>query len=235
MSDTIHATDPRSSSADRGDGRPPAVRPAETPRYETEAVVSVGHFGDALSVAFPVKDEAFRQWMRSTGFRWSGTEWHLTRDQRAPDVEGFAAALAHRLIGDRFIVRLTSVKAHARLLAGEFDEIGRRWVLRSVRRGYVGWFWLSWIYEDNQFESARTLPGARWEEDGMYVPRGSADAVLDYAERRGFYVSADAARLVEEHRAALTQTLVLDVRPRRKPDRPAPTPAGEIDASLRDE
>jgi DNA-directed RNA polymerase subunit RPC12/RpoP len=206
-------------------------------------VAEIRHVGDTMRVVFPERIESFRLLLRGAGFEWRDGHWErkLTWMMGAPADR--MAELAHRLIGAGFLVRINDDAARAKAIDGDFAPEQRRWCSKINDGEFAGWVRISWPKSDDLYAPARHLRGSRYKAGSVYVPPGSVEEVLDFAERLGFGVSPGVAEMAASHRAALAAGAVIaDPKqgpvPLAVPDGPPPVldvVVGEIDPDLREE
>ena len=220
---------------------PPVLRPEGQPVSQNPVLIELGVSKTSASryiiCTFPEKREDFRDLVKPIGFRWYAPHWQLPVNGRVPDADVFCAALAHQLLGDGFMVRLRPYRAHQLALTQTYDPLPTRWCERSVSGEFRDWFRLTWPYEDERsYARCRALPGSRYADSAVYVPRGSAPVVLDFCERWQFALTTGARELANEQEASLLNSLVLNVRkPGRKAEPVRPPAPMSIDEELRDE
>jgi hypothetical protein len=219
---------------------PPVLRPEGKPVSQNPVLIEFGTAKASASkyiiCTFPEKRDDFRDLVKPIGFRWFAPHWQLPANGRVPDADVFCAALAHQLLSEGYMVQLKPYKAHQLALTETFDPLPTRWCERTVAGEFRDWFRFTWPYDDeSSYSRCRALPGARYAEGAVYVPRGSAPAVLDFCERRNFALTAGARALTAEQETALENSLVLNIRrpsPKTPPGRP-PAPK-DISEDLRD-
>ena len=220
---------------------PPVLRPEGDAVSQNPVVVDIRRAGidgrKYIVCVFPEKRDEFRDLVKPIGFRWAAPKWQMPVDGRVPDPDAFCAALAHQLLGEGYMVQIKPYGAHRLALTETYDPLPTLWCERSVSREFRDWFRFTWPYEDeSSYSRCRTLPGSRYADGAIYVPKGSAPVVLDFCERQGFALTADARALAAEQEVALENSLVLNIRKRQPKAQPGrPTAPTVIDRDLSDE
>jgi len=158
---------------------------------------------NAIQVIFPVKIEAFRTAMRGLGFKWTGEHWSRELNFRHGTPSDRMAETAHRLLAQGFLVRIYDDEARAKALRGDFESERRRWIVWMTAGDFAGWFKIEWPRDDDFYAVSRRLLGSRYKAGHVYVPLGSAEEVLDFAERYGFSLSTGATEAIGRHQAAI--------------------------------
>lgn len=163
-----------------------------------------------LRVAFPEKNESFRLLMRGMGFKWEDRYWQRQMTHMTGNPIDRIAETAHRLIAAGFMARIHDDDARVKAISGEFEPEQTRWVARSVGGSYDGWFSILWPKSDDLYAPAKRILGARYKNGAVYVPPGSAEEISEFAEKYGFALSVGAAEMIEAHRTALANGIILD-------------------------
>lgn len=208
-------------------------------------VAEIAFVPPSLRVRMPVKHEEFRQAMRDAGFSWRDGFWARDLGPRNGDPADRMAETAHRILALGFLARLHDTRARAMALDGSFQPEQKRWVVKATTGPYAGWFRLDWPRDDDFYEAAKRLLGARYHRGHVHVPPGSADEVEDFAERHGFVFSDGARELIDRHRAEIAAGItVAEIKAKpapvkvpapRVPAQLAPPDTDEPDDALRDE
>jgi hypothetical protein len=230
-------------------GQPTAPLPVLRPPGEvrTQLTAIIAREGGEVCIRYPDRCDTFKDIVKTAGLRWRAApdEWSssATKCWRRPvsltmgNPADFMADVTHRLLASGYAVEMKDLKAHNKAVSGEFEPEQTSWVQKCIARGsHDGWFKLTWAYGDDLYRKVRSLPGSCYVGDGaVYVPPGSADAVVDFAAEHGFRLSPGAQEIVAEQRRQLAESLVVNIRrPGVVKTKSAAQPVG-IEESLRDE
>ena len=198
---------------------PPVLKPTGQP--VSDIVCELTLEGDVIAADYPARDEGFHAAIRAARFRWSGRRWSRTVDGFQGDPVDRVAEVAQCLIGHGFLVRVHHPAALAKAISGNFEPEQTRWVsVASGMADHDGWYALTWLYGDNMYEVAKSLPGARWVSPTLLVPPGAHASVADFAARYDFRMTPDAERIADAQRAAVLGGVT--VVPKAAKPRPGP-------------
>lgn len=175
------------------------LRP-EHPLTETIATLRYEAETRRLSATLPEMHGIFRQTMHMLDYIWDRASvcWVRVLPASAGDPIDRLAELAHILVAAGFIVRLYDADAHARAIAGSYQAEQRRWVRAMTKGPYAGWLTLIWPRSDDLYAAANRLRGARFRDGRMFVPAGSADEVMEFAQVYAFTFSESAQQIINE-------------------------------------
>lgn len=220
------------------------LKPAVT--LASKHVAEITHKDNAISVTFPLFNDALRDAMHALGYKWVSPHWSKALSYRTGDPTDRMAEAASTLLAAGFMVRLHDVQARDKTVSGQYQTEQRRWVGKGVAGQYIGWYAIQWPKSDDLYAPAKRLLGARYKDGTIYVPPGSADEVLDFAQQYGFLLSPGATELAEANRAALARGVVVTavkkpkqasvkVADQAKPDPIESTEQNGVDPSLQDD
>jgi hypothetical protein len=197
------------------------VRP-ETPITETVAEIRVN--GNVLEVYFPEKREDFWQIIKKQlRFEWSGLCWkRAVSTVPGGTPQDRAAETGNVLLAKGFPIRIFDEALRSRAIKGEFDPECRRWVKKRTAGDYVGWFSISWPREEDFYNAAKKLPGARYSKPDVVVPAEQFEQVQDFAEMYGFQLSAGAREIAETAKQIKDAALTARVEEREHAAPPVP-------------
>ena len=218
-----------------------AVMAEATVRPETEVteiVTEIRASGGKIELCLPEKREDFRLLVKAAGYQWSGDCWVRIINDRAGPLADRVVEIAHRLLTTGFPISLQDGELRARAIAGDYRPEQKRWITRFSDGENIGKLFITWPRDDDLYAAAKSLPGARYLKPGIVVSPRAFDAISDFAEARGFAISAAAQSALDAARQAHDQALI--AKPAHAPQAaPAPgvmPPAtGEIDPDLHDE
>jgi hypothetical protein len=188
---------------------PNLLRPAG--KLASSLVTDIKLAGGVITADFPERHDGFLEVIKDASYHWTGVAWIRTMTKFTGAAEDRMAELASALLEAGFKVRIHNAVAEAKVLAGEYEPEQTRWLVRNVRPGhdYDGWFRLMWGRNENLYESANSLPGARWRDKMMLVPPAAFGELMDYAGSNGFAVTDAAKEIVREQEAAIIGSLVV--------------------------
>ncbi len=162
--------------------RPEAV--PEKRRHDGSADIRI--IGGTVTAIYD-KNESFRDAVKAMGFSWKDGCWQLVTGEKTGTPENVAAELGSRLLNSGFAVRFDSEALLDLAVRGEYMPMCRRWV-----QSHSSGFYIQWPREDNHYYEAKSIPGARYEAPGVVVPERSWAAVIDFASKYGYRITAKA-------------------------------------------
>jgi hypothetical protein len=172
----------------------------------------------AVLVTLDERRDDFRELLKAREFTWNWT--HRRWERTVGDVTGpaadRAAETAHLLLAAGFAVELTDELARMVMDVAYAPE-KRRLVLRRSRGDYAGWLLLKWPRDDEEdrklYAAYDRIPGRRYDRPYLVVPPDQFEAVRDFAERHGFYISPTAQEVIDAAEARVRAALVFDPPP----------------------
>ena len=185
----------------------------ETDMVETTAPAKQTHPGavviecpEGAVIARYVRDEDFRQIIKGFGCEWDAEKKAWSRSitlANGPQADR-AAELGNRLLKAGFAVQIAGDNIRAAAVSGEFRPEQTRWVLLRTSGDYEGYLSIKFPRGDEEtYQSARKLSGARWSNPNVVVPVSSADEVAEFAKMKNFAVSPAAQKAMDEYRASI--------------------------------
>jgi hypothetical protein len=217
------------------------VRP---PTPKTASIARISFDGAMLRCFFPEKREDFNQIVKCHNLRWQSPYFvrEITDDT---DRLNWTAELIHALLAGGFCVKADESLVHT-AVNQSYTKEPRRTVsaVRTDHSQYGGWFRIWWHRDEDCYQVAKRLPGARYAKPVVVVPPDSFAEVLDFAERHEFLVRPSALRVADAARAELEAALVVSVaapvepevvRPSTKPPKLEVPDKVAIDESLLDD
>lgn len=188
------------------------------------------------------RDEELNSRLREAGCRFSRGAWSMERILPLGDplAEEHAAELASYALLSGYRVRVPSTESRQRVLEGDWEPFGTRWVRRIIGKEA---FSISWAgYNDELYQAAKRVHGARWSHGSMCVPGESFEEVLDFAERCGFRISEAAGELAAEMKLRFESAAKVGPLEEKKTHEapvpgsvPGPLPTCEVDEGIADE
>lgn len=212
----------------------------------SQQVAEISCRENCIRITFPAREDAFRDVMVSLGYKWQSPHWKKPLSYRTGSTADRMAEVASAVLAASFMVRLYNTEARDKTISGDYEPEQRRWVGKGVAGQYAGWYAIQWPKSDDLYAPAKRLLGSRYKDGIVYVPPGSTDEVLDFAQHYGFSLSPGATELAAAHRAALARGVVVDavakpkpapvhVADQSKPGRIGDTVQPSIDPTLKDD
>lgn len=168
-------------------------------------------YDNSLIFAKYVKDDEFRETVKSLGYRWNGEAWEKKITEYTGRAEDRMAELGNKLLACGFTVQFPDKTSMDMAVSGKFSFENDRWVRYSAQTGQLS---LSWeIKSDALYDGAKKLPGARWKNGSMKVNIEFYREVEDFAETMGFSISERAREEIERYRAKESGYRAVNVTP----------------------
>ncbi|MHB8171199.1 MAG: hypothetical protein ACYDG6_06620 [Thermincolia bacterium] len=185
------------------------VRP-EKPKTETPTEIRM--VGDTLEIKFPEKRDDFREVMKEKlDMKWSGVSWQRQIIAKNGTLADRAAEAGHRLLAAGFVIRIFDTEIRQKAVRGEYASESTRWIQKRNNGEYAGWLAISWGREEDFYNAAKRISGARWSKPSVVVPPANFEEVLDFAKMYDFKVSELAQEAIEQARRMRDATLTVRV------------------------
>lgn len=181
------------------------IRPV-SPKSETVARIRL--HGNALQIEFPEKRDDFRLLVKSLDCQWNQPYWQREIGDMAGNPADRLIEAGHKLLTNGFIVATETEELRQAIAAGQFAPEIRRWVLVVKSGEHVNWFALKWSRQDDLYNKAMTLTGARYSSPYVIVPPEHYDEVEDFAEVHKMELSTAALTLVNKVKALMALAIV---------------------------
>lgn len=183
------APSPETEEQPRPEPQPEEIRPEAVPEDRKHGGSVDIRTADGKVVALYEKNDAFRDIVKGMGFSWRDG-WIRTPSETAGTAENIIAELGSRLLNAGFAVRFGSRELMDKAVSGDYQPMCRRW----IKYAYGDIFSVVWGRDNDLYREAKSLPGAKYNPGsmGMDVPERSWAALLDFAGKRGFRITADA-------------------------------------------
>lgn len=192
------------------------IRPV-SPKSETVARLRL--HGSTLQVEFPEKRDDFRTLVKAMDCQWDQPYWQREIGDLAGNPTDRLIEAGHKLLTAGFIVAVESEELRQATTTGQFAPEIRRWVLVVKSGEHVNWFALKWSRQDDLYNKAMTLTGARYSSPYVLVPPEHYDQVQDFAEVHKMELSTAALTLV--NKVKLLMSLAVVFSPSAYADGPA--------------
>lgn len=168
-------------------------RPTAIPENQKHSGCVDINIGSGKVNAIYDRDETFRGIVKSLGFNWSG-EWSLKIDETTGTAENVCAELGSKLLNSGFAVRFDTPEIMNAAVSGNYTPMHMRWVYSRSNGFYVFWAERS----DNIYMDAKSIPGAKYDAPGVFIPERSWDALADFAEKYDFRFTAKSAEKMDK-------------------------------------
>lgn len=205
----------------------------------TESVALVGFKGNVIHTFLPEKRDDFKRAAnnRECFWNWGSRRYERTVDKFTGPAPDRAAELGHVLLTAGFYVELADELGQM-ILTASYQPEKRRIIGRSVSPKYNGWLSIRWPRDEDLWSVAWALPGSRYDKPLVVVLPDQYEAVVDFADRFGFWISPAAQQIIDAATARKRAALMVDVPPLPGAKIPLATMApatGEIDPELADD
>ena len=213
----------------------PLLRPECEPL--TKSICTIAIVGDRVNLSLPERHEKFLRIVKGRDFIWDFPNWFRRKTFMTPSLEDLAAETAVELVGEGFVVDLKDPTAHAKAVAGEYEEEVPNWVY--VGGGdFEGLCIIKWARRFDLYAEARSLPGSKYKSGVVTVPLSSIDAVADFADKHGFRMSESFKAKLDAHMTGISTAVVLKKKPTPNvpsAEKPATPETFFVDESLLDD
>ena len=174
----------------------------------SETVARLRLHGSTLQIEFPEKRDDFRLLVKAMDCQWNHPYWRREIGDLAGNPSDRLIEAGHKLLADGFIVATETEELRQAIATGQFAPEIRRWVLVVKSGEHVNWFALKWSRQDDLYNKAMTLTGARYSSPYVIVPPEHYDEVEDFAEVHKMELSAAALTLVNKVKALMALAIV---------------------------
>ncbi len=186
------------------------VRPA---RAAKSGVVELAYKKGVLTARY-VKDETFREIVKSKKFHWEGTCWKRAITQYTGSAQNRAAELGNALLAAGFTVSFFDEASKEKAVRGTYKPEQERWIAWDEELQKLTLIWNG--KNDLLYGVSRKLPGARLEKGKIRVAVEFYREVLDFADRMGFSISKEARGQIDQR---VQKEKRFEVRKVRRPQR----------------
>lgn len=161
-----------------------------------------------VSVRYPEKNEDLIAVVKHLGYRFEYPLWI----KQTTEKETRAVEVAHRLILTGFCVDIADILVQ-RVIDADYEPECFRWVKAMVTGKFSGWLRLIWAWEDDLYNQAMRLPGARYCKPNVVVPSKSYRDILDFADIHHFGISEKAQQILDNARKQTESIFVFTPKP----------------------
>lgn len=154
-------------------------------------------------VARYVKDDTFREIMKSLDYRWIEGAWRLKKTIYTGRSIDRVAELGNKLLNAGFAVQITDDKARAAAVSGDYVPATNRWIAYNHDVGMLA----IKVPTDELYQAARKIPGAKWHYNCVIVPASMYKSVLDFVSLYGYSLTPGATEKIQAEIDALRVTV----------------------------
>lgn len=178
------------------------VQPEEVKHIDS---VEISATDDRVSARY-MKDDAFREEVKSRGFKWDGTtlEWYLPITLYTGTAQDRAADIGNQLLRAGFAITIFNAEIRNKAVNADFVPQTDKWITKSKEGAKVA---ISWNKNDSIYAEAKKLKGARWSDGKMLVPISNWKEVEEFAELNGFSITPEARKAIDEYKARAILTV----------------------------
>ena len=151
---------------------------------------------EKVSVSYP-KNDKFREIVKALGYRWDADNrsWMIKINYASGSSAERAAELGNKLLNAGFSIRIQDPDTLRNAIEGKYEPMYQRWISKSVKTGN---FIISWARNDDFYDKAKRLPGAKYVSPNIQVPAKEFESILDFAHTYGFRLSPGAQDVINE-------------------------------------
>ena len=154
--------------------------------------------GSTVSAKY-VKDNDFMEIVKSLRFKWDGKNsvWVKQITEFTGSANDRAAEIGNKLLAAGFTVQFPDADVKNAAVAGDYVAECTNWVKWASGHGKLAVVWDG--MDDQLYNAAKMLPGAKWGCGAMLVPVEFFREVQDFAENMGFSISGVARKKIREY------------------------------------
>ena len=171
---------------------------AEPENRSHDGIVDIKASEQCVRAAYR-KDDDFRELVKGLGYRWNGNynAWQMKISEKTGTAAERAAELGNKLLNAGFAIRIQDPETLQNAIDGNYEPMTSRWISTSENA-----FFITWAKDDDFYDRARMLPGAKYSRPGIRVPNREYEAVLDFAGTYDFKLTQTAQELVQQMQSA---------------------------------
>lgn len=154
------------------------------------------------------KNEAFKEIVKSLGYKWSGKSWERKITKTNGPVSERSAELGNKLLNAGFPIVIFDEEIRQKAINGDFEPECKRWIFR---RKNTDCFAINWTERDNDdlYKKARSLPGSKWSNGSVLVRVNHYQEVEEFAELYGFRFTEAAKELIDTYKKSLEKATMV--------------------------
>lgn len=172
-----------------------------------EGIVKIYSKNEAILAEYK-KDDAFREIVKSLGYTWDGCWSKNVTEYTGPEKDRIAE-LGNKLLANGFTVQFPDSESRDMAVSGVFLQECKRWVKYNTEKEKLSISWKE--YNDDIYQAARKISGAKWRNGSMLVPVEYFSEVMDFAETMGFKFSERAKKEIEHFKTKSANFMKKDV------------------------
>jgi hypothetical protein len=164
-----------------------------------DIVAEINIKNDKVSVYYPKDDDFYNIVKKELNYKWNDSEWVKTISFRTGSKEDRAAELGNKLLNNGFPIRIYDEEIRQKAINADYKTEHTRWISKMISGKYENWFCVTWDYEEDYYQKARSLPESRYDGDGgVVIKKEYYKQIEEFAELFDFRFSPGAKELIEE-------------------------------------
>ena len=173
-----------------------------------EGIVKISSKNGAILAEYK-KNDKFREIVKSLGYIWDRCWSKHVTEYNGPEKDRIAE-IGNKLLANGFTVQFPDSETRDMAISGNFSPECKRWVKYDTERRKLSISWKG--YNDDIYQAARKISGAKWHDGTMMVPVEYFSEVIDFAETMGFMFSKRAQKEIECFKMKSAEFLKKDVK-----------------------
>lgn len=183
------------------------------PENSKHQEVSEINISENLVSATFKKDDKFIEIVKKLGYKWNSDkyQWEKKISYTTGTAEERAAELGNKLLNAGIPVRILDPEVRKNAIEGRYEPEHHRWIYARVKGKYEGWLAISWDgYNNELYQKARSLPGARWDNPNVVVKPEFFVEVEEFARLYDFKFTPTAREYIETEKKAAEKAQVVN-------------------------
>lgn len=178
-----------------------ALMTPENAKSTTEVTVTVD--GSQIKLRSD-KDYDLIAKVKDMGFSWDGSRWVKSIPTAVADMQDAAAEIANALLNAGFPVLCKDAEVREKALTGSYTPVPTRYITSADDGLHICWTGRN----DEVYEAARSIKGAKWDSGHMLVSPKHYDGIEGLEDMYGFVLSDGAREALDKAKAtALISTV----------------------------
>ena len=154
---------------------------------------------DKIQVKYEKNDD-FRDLVKKLNYSWNGV-WERKINELTGNIEDRAAELGNKLLNAGFPIIILDNDIREKAVNGIYEPECNRWIALRTEGDYKGQLAIKWWGKnDKLYKTARSLPGAHWNNGSMVLKAWHYKEVQDFANVLGFKFTKAALQAIEEYK-----------------------------------
>lgn len=179
-------------------------------RFNTPAEIT--RHPDAISIHFPIKDEAVREILIGLNCYWNATHWQCDLNETTGNPSDRVAELGHHLLNERVPVLIWDEVTRQNAVSGNYTALKTQWVVNLPDKKRFGIRWNRWRDTD-WYSTVKTIRTSRWSKPYVTVAYTEFEEVQGFAEVNGFDITQGAQEMFAKMENTKLQSLIEEVSP----------------------